>query len=262
MAVQNPIGQERVVKNIGGASIDGAPIAYIVVLAAVVTALAFIPFSIVLATGGSFPMNQGIFGLIGWILGPVAGVVTSGIGALIGVFVAPHTAGVWFVTVIGAIVATFAAGCMSAQNEKRKAWWVGVAVFTTLCLAIYLGRAIFINGVQLQWVIFAGFVNWSSLLLFILPTRTLVVKWVGSKNIFLLTLGIALGTWISFGIAHTVQNAVSYTMFNWPQEVWVMLSSVIPIEFLSRCAIGAVIGTGVIVGLRAIGLVKPSEGVY
>ena len=75
MAVQNPIGQERVVKNIGGASIDGAPIAYIVVLAAVVTALAFIPFSIVLATGGSFPMNQGIFGLIGWILGPVAGVV-------------------------------------------------------------------------------------------------------------------------------------------------------------------------------------------
>ena len=41
-----------------------------------------------------------------------------------------------------------------------------------------------------------------------------------------------------------------------------MLSSVIPVEFLGRVAIGAVIGTGVIAGLRAIGLVKPTEGVY
>ena len=85
---EKPLGQEREVKNVGGASIDGAPIAYIVVLAAVVTALAFIPFSVVMATGGSFPMNQGIFGLIGWVLGPIAGAISSGIGALIGVFVA------------------------------------------------------------------------------------------------------------------------------------------------------------------------------
>ena len=257
-----PRGQEREVKNIGGASIDGAPIAYIVVLAAVVTALAFIPFSVVMASGGSFPMNQGIFGLIGWVLGPIAGAVSSGIGALIGVFVAPHTAGVWFVTVIGAIVTSFAAGVMGTQNRKRKAWWIGVVVVTLIAFGIYVGRAILVNGIRLQWAVLATFVNWSSLLLFILPTRNLVVKWIGSKNLVFVAIGLALGTWISFGIAHTVQNAFTYTMFNWPEEVWVMLSSIIPIEFLSRCAIGAVIGTGVIAGLRAIGLVKPSEGVY
>lgn len=262
MEENKPKGQEREVKNIGGASIDGAPIAYIVVLAAVVTALAFIPFSVVMASGGSFPMNQGIFGLIGWVLGPIAGAVSSGIGALIGVFVAPHTAGVWFVTVIGAIVTSFAAGCMGKQNSKRKAWWIGVVVVTVIAFAIYVGRALFVNGIRLQWAVLATFVNWSSLLLFILPTRTLVVKWVGSKNLGLVALGLALGTWICFGIAHTVQNAFTYTMFNWPEEIWVMLSSVIPIEFLSRAAIGAVIGTGVIAGLRAIGLVKPTEGVY
>jgi hypothetical protein len=78
MAVKIPSGQEREVKNIGGAAIDGTPIAYIVVLAAVVTALAFIPFSVVMASGGSFPMNQGIFGLIGWIMGPIAGAITAG----------------------------------------------------------------------------------------------------------------------------------------------------------------------------------------
>lgn len=257
-----PVGKEREVKNIGGAAIDGAPIAYIVVLAAVVTALAFIPFSVVLALGGSFSMNQGIFGLIGWILGPVAGSVASGIGSLIGVFVAPQTAGVWFVTVIGSIVNAFAAGTMATQNEKRKLWWVGVAAFTILALVVFLGRALFVNGIHLQWVVLGSFLNWSSLLLFILPTRTLVVRWIGSKNMAKVALGLALGTWISFGIRHTVGGAITYTMFNWTEEVWVALSSITPVETLFRCAIAAVIGTGVIAGLRAIGLVKPKESVY
>ena len=53
-----PAGEEREVKFLGGAALDGAPIAYIVVLAAVVLALSFIPFSVVLATGGSFPLSQ------------------------------------------------------------------------------------------------------------------------------------------------------------------------------------------------------------
>lgn len=259
---EKPRGEEREVKNIGGASIDGAPIAYIVVLAAVVTALAFIPFSVVMASGGSFPMNQGILGLLGWILGPIAGAISSGIGALIGVFVAPHTAGVWFVTVIGSVVASFAAGCMGTKNEKRKAWWLWVTIVALISYAIYAGRAIFVNGIGFKWAVLATFVNWSAILLYILPTRNLVAKWIGNKNLVMVAVGLALGTWITFGIAHTVQNAFTYTMFNWPEEVWVMLSSIIPIEFLSRCAIGAVIGTGVIAGLRAIGLVKPTEATY
>jgi len=46
---QKPAGEEREVRFLGGAAIDGAPVAYIIVLAAVVTALAFIPFSVILA---------------------------------------------------------------------------------------------------------------------------------------------------------------------------------------------------------------------
>ncbi len=262
MAVEQPRGKERKVVNIGGAAIDGAPIAYIVVLAAVVTALAFIPFSIQLGLGGSFPMYQGILGLMGWILGPIAGGITSGVGALIGAFIAPHTSIVWFVSVIGAIVASFAAGTMKTDNEKRKHWWIGVTGIVVIGMVIYLGRAIFVNGIALQWAVLASFVNWSSLLLFILPTRALAAKWIGSKKVSRIATGLALGTWICYGLAHTVQNAITYTMFNWPEEIWVGLSSIIPIEFIARAGIAAVIGTGVIVGLRAIGLVKPTEAIY
>lgn len=74
---------------VSSAAIDGAPIAYIVVLAAIVTTLSFIPFSIVLASGGSMPLSQAVFPLLGWLLGPIAGAIASGIGSLIGAFLAP-----------------------------------------------------------------------------------------------------------------------------------------------------------------------------
>jgi hypothetical protein len=256
-----PVGQEREVKFLGGASIDGAPVAYIVVLAAVVTALAFIPFSVVLASGGSFPMSQGIFGLLGWILGPIAGAVASGIGTLIGVFVAPHTAGVWPVSLYGAVITSFAAGIM-VLGGKRKSWWIGIAVLSILSFLFFVGRAIFLNAVSVQSAILGSFVDWSAIILFVLPTRTLFAKWIGSKKIGYVAAGLFLGTWMTFGLAHVCQSAVTYFMFNWPEEVWIMLIPLIPFEFISRCAIGAVIGTGVIAGLRAIGLVKPTEAIY
>src|SRR4051794_6969248 len=102
-----PTGAEREVKFLGSAAIDGAPVAYVVVLAAVVTTLAFVPLSVTLASGGSFPMSQGVYALVGWVLGPIAGAVAAGIGTLVGVVFAPHTAGIWPLTVFGAVSASF-----------------------------------------------------------------------------------------------------------------------------------------------------------
>ncbi len=256
-----PSGEERQVEFLGGASIDGAPVAYIVVLAAVLTALSFIPFSVVLASGGSFPMSQGVFSLVGWILGPIAGAVASGIGALIGVFVAPHTAGVPVVTVIGAISASFIAGTMG-DNEERKNWWIPITVLGVICMLLFAGRAVVQNGVGL-WPAFAGsFLDWSALLLYALPTRKLAAKWIGSENIGLVVAGIFLGTWFTFGMSHLIQTTITYFMFNWPEDVWIMLIPIIPMENLFRCLIGTVIGAGVIAGLRAIGIVKPKEAIY
>ncbi len=56
--------------------------------------------------------------------------------------------------------------------------------------------------------------------------------------------------------------AITYTLFNWPEEVWLALIPIIPVENLVRAIVGIVIGVGVISGLRAIGLVKPTEALY
>lgn len=261
MSMPEISGKERQVKLLGGANIDGTPIAYIVVLAAVVTALAFVPFSVVLGLGGSFPMSQAVYGLLGWVLGPIAGAVASGIGTIIGVVVAPHTAGVWPVRLLGALVATFAAGLMVNQGS-RKHWWIVVEVLAITSFLYFIGRAIILNGIAVHTVLLVSFVDWSAILLFALPTRGMIGKLVGSKNIGLVAAGLALGTWISYGLAHVCQTAILYHMYNWTEEVWVTLIPIIPIETILRAAVGTVIGTGVIAGLRAIGLVKPPQALY
>ncbi len=44
--VKEPLGEEREIRASDSVAIDGAPMAYVIVLAAVVTGLAFGPFSI------------------------------------------------------------------------------------------------------------------------------------------------------------------------------------------------------------------------
>ena len=259
---QKPAGEEREVRLLSGAAIDGAPVAYIIVLAAVVTALAFIPFSVILAAGGSFPMSQGIYPLVGWILGPIAGAIASGVGRLIGIFLAPHTAGpVPAASVWGAAIASFAAGSM-VLGEKRKRWWIPLSALFIVEFLLFTGRAIFLNGVGIGVALLNSFVDWSSILLYVLPTRTLFARWINSENVGLGAAGLFLGTWMIAGLSHLSVTVIMYFMFNWPEEVWVTLIPVIPMEHLFRCLIGAVIGTGVIAGLRAIGVVKPAGAIY
>ena len=258
---ERPAGEERQVQFLGGAAIDGAPVAYIVVLAAVVTALAFIPFSVILASGSAFPMSQGIYPLVGWLLGPIAGAIASGIGALVGIFLAPHTAGVPVVSVLGGIIASFAAGVMVIRDERR-GWWIPLAVIFIIAWLLFAGRAVVQNGVSLYAAIAGSFLDWSAILLFILPTRTIFARWINDKRLVRTALGLFLGTWMIAGVMHVVQSCITYFMFNWPEEVWVTLIPIIPFENLMRCLIGTVIGTGVIAGLRAIGLVKPTWAIY
>ena len=255
-----PAGEEREVRLVGGATIDGAPIAFIVVLAAVVTGLAFIPLSVVIGSGTSFPMSQGIYPLVGWILGPIAGATASGVGSLIGVLLAPHTTTVPVATVLGALLGSFAAGSMVLTGRRR--WWLPLSALFLVAYLLYAGRAILLNGVRVGPVLLGSFINWSGLLLYILPTRRLAADWIGNQDLRKVAGGLFLGTWMIAGLTHLAAAVVVYFQFNWPEAVWLAFAPLAPLEHLVRCAVGTVIGTGVIAGLRAIGLIKPREAIY
>lgn len=255
-----PQGEAREIKTLGSASLDGTPLDYIVVMAAVVTVLAFIPFSITIGSGGVFPLSQGIFPLLGWLLGPIGGAAASGIGTLIGIFLAPHTAGIPPISILGAVIGSFAAGSMTF-NKRRKYWWFGLTIIFVIAFCFYIRRAMN-NGVSLEIIAIGSFVDWSGLLLFILPTRTLFARWINRQNLRFVTLGLFLGGWMITGVSHLTQIAITYYMFNWPEETWLFLIPIMPLENLVRSLVGAFIGVRVISGLRAIGLMKPTEAIY
>ena len=258
---EKPLGEEREVKLLGGAAVDGAPVAYIVVLAAVVTGLAFVPLSVVIGSGKSFPMSQAIYPLIGWILGPIAGAVANGVGALIGVLLAPHTTTVPAATVLGALAGGFAAGSMAIRGPRQR-WWLPLSVLFLLVYGLYAGRAVFQNGVGIGAVLLGSFIDWSAVLLFVLPTRRLASAWLGNQDLRWVAAGLFLGTWMVAGLSHMTAATVVYFVLNWPEAVWQAMAPVAPLEHLVRCVAGTVIGSGVIAGLRAIGLVKPREAIY
>lgn len=259
----SPSGSERKVQFLGGAAIDGAPVAYVVVFAAVITALSFIPFSVTLGGGGgAFPVSQAVIPLAGVILGPIAGAVATGIGTTIGVFVAPHTAGaVPIVTVLGSMTISFTAGLFRA-GEKRSKWWLSLFIVFVVGFVLTSFLAIFRNGVDVGVFLGANAINILAVVLYALPTRKMFARWIASSNIGLVAAGIFLITYVAQLVGNNWVGALTYTMFAWPNEVWSMLIVFMPLETVMRCIVATVIGTGVIAGLRAIGVTKAEWALY
>lgn len=257
-----PSGKERTVTFHSAAAIDGAPVAYVIVLSSVVTAFSFIPFSVVMAGGSGFPMAQGIYSLMGCLLGPWAGAAAGGIGATVGVFLAPHTAGgMPWLNISSAIIAAL---CGGAIAPGRRQWKLGIAL-SLLALAqpfIFFGYAMEQNEVPLIILIYAYLTHLAAAVLFILPTRRLLGALIASADLVKVAIGLFLGTWTAAGIMMLGSSMISYYFMNWPDELFILFGTLVPIEHTIRSAIGAVVGTGVIAGLRAMALVKPPEAVY
>jgi hypothetical protein len=258
-----PLGEERIVKQKSGAEIDGSPITYIVVLAAVIMVLALvpIPISIVIGSGKNFPISQGIYPLMGWLLGPIAGAITNAVGALGGVIIAPHTTTSRLGTIIGAALGGFAAGVMG-KKEQREWWWIPVSALNIIFLILYAGRAIFVNHANWLHVVLGTFIDWSALLLFLLPSRSYFARCLQDEKMTSVSIGLFGGTWIISGLTHLCTGMFVYSIINWPSESWLLFAPLAPLEHAIRCLVGMVIGTGVIAGLRAIGLSKPTQGLY
>ena len=253
--------KEREIGRIATVSIDGSPVSYVVALAAVVAVLAFIPMSVIVSIGGSFPLSQGVLPLVGFVLGPFAGAAANVIGVVVGIFIAPHTSGVPFVSVISAALVAFFAGTM-VLGGKRKFWYLINSAFVLIGMIVIGARAVFINGVR-PWVMPAFFAQHIvCLILYTLPTRKLLSKWISSGNAAKLAASLFIATWINSAMINVIGTVFTYYMYNWPEEVFVVLIPVIPVEMIFRSVTGAVIGAGVITGLRGIGLVKPKNALY
>jgi hypothetical protein len=257
--VRVPSGPERRVVFLGSAAIGGAPVAYVIVLASVVAVLSFVPFSIALSAGSSFPVAQGVYPLMGWVLGPEAGAVASGAGALLGVVLAPHTAGIPWLTVGGAALAAVVAGALAPPRRRLAG---GLVLGAAAVGALFYRHAVAANGVRPAAFGLAYLTHGIALALLALPTRSWIGRAIASPDLKRVALGLFLGTWCADGLMMLAESAAAYAILNWPEPLFRLFAVVIPLEHCARCALGAAIGTGVIAGLRAMGVVKPAGAAW
>ena len=253
-------GPEREIKFHDSATIGGAPIAFVIVLATVIAVLSCIPFSIVLSGGSSFPMAQGVYSFNGWVLGPWAGFVASAIGALVGVFLAPHTAGIPWLAVSGAGLAALYAAALKPSG--RHGLWLALSLFTVGGWLSFYHVAVNLNGVDSSVFLLSYLTHITSTVLFIAPTRIWIGCLIASPDLKRVSVGLFFGTWIAASLMMFYMSWLSYLVISWPEEVFYIFFVMVPLENLARSLIGAVIGTGVIAGLRSMALIKPPEAMF
>lgn len=254
-------GRYRFIEPCETSAIDGAPITYVIAFAAVTAVFSFIPISVQMGTGGAFPMSQGINPIVGVILGPIAGAIATLIGTSVGVILAPHTAGIPFLTVMGCVVASFAAGCFG-RIGPRWWWFIPVAAYSVVNYALYAGRAVVVNGVPPEFALFGAAITWVSIFLFVSPWRKRFIAMVQGDDLRAVAVGFFWITLIASSLGMISISVISYWMFNWPTEIWIMFIGVLPMEGVMRGLVGAVIGTGIVAGMRATSMTKPRKSLY
>jgi len=252
----------REIRGGGGVTIGGAPVSYVAILAAIVAALAFVPASVVIGgTGAGWPLHDAIHPLIGLLLGPIAGPIASGVGILVGMVIAPYTSLGPFGFLIG-VGSAFAVGMVTRYGKWQ---WAAPVAITAALLVVYFFQAINTGispGVWLAntWTVIVG-----ALLVSIPPVRLWFIRTIRDENAGWLPLIVALYIPFFMGsVTGIMFNWVpAYAVNPWPPEVWqTVLPPVIALERTVFPLIGALVGTGVLAGLRRTSFVKPRMGTY
>jgi hypothetical protein len=258
--VDAPKGERREVKGLGGVAIGGAPVAYVAIMAAIVTVFAFIPASVVVgAGGGGWPLHDAIHPLVGLILGPIAGPIAAVIGIILGSALAPYTSLGPYAFTMG-LVSSLAAAMVMSRN--RNAWIVPWVLILILHVTYYFLAAA--RGVEfLVWWPKTFTITLSLLLIATPPVRHWVVNTIRAGG---LNWKIFVAMYVLFLFASTGGMQAlwvpSYAINPWPNTAWALNVPLILAERVLFPLVGTFIAVGVLAGLRKSSFVKPSMAGY
>lgn len=251
-----PKGADRQVSTSTRVTIGGAPISYVALFAAALGITALIPFSI-MTTGKAFPVSELLIALTGIVLGPVGGFVAGLVGGAIGLAIAPYTAPNGILAPLTPALGAMAAGYF-VQRGSRK-WW-GVAILV-VALVVFHFKGIVINGVDpAYWLFLAVIVAWVTLLIAVTPLQTMAANWMRNANLGKVTAALAILTFMGTSTAMIVNNGLGIWLHEVPNDIWPIFPPIVTGERLIITVAGTILGVAIIVGLRRLKMVKPTEG--
>ncbi len=216
--------------------------AVIAVWAALLAMATLVPAFPIVGTGATFSVSAALVPLAGIFFGPAAGALCVAIGAFIGQLIAPHTAMFGPFTFV---IPTVGAMCAGFAMQKR--WYVPIIVTLLVSAAWYvfpLGRAAWFQPLIWLLGIAASLIGWF-----------VAAGWLGAEHRAKIFVGVFLAALAGTIVDHGIGCLWAMLMFQLPQEVWLTVLPLAPLERVMFSLGAAIIGTPLLIGLPQIGVI-------
>lgn len=212
------------------------------IFAALYVALGYIPLFYIFGSYGQYMTAALIFAPItGIVLGPVGGGLATAIGGIIGMMLTGNMP----MGIFSFLPGTFGALCVGLTYRGR--WYASAVIFAFFIVAFAALPSI---GAAKYYVWLHAF----ALLLLVSPASTLAVEYTKSLDPQKLVFGVSILAFIGVLVDHIVGSFLYQLLYPLPESVWATFAFVYPLERLLVTIVAAIIGVGIIKGVKASGL--------
>lgn len=216
-------------------------VTFVAIFAGLYAVLGYIPLFYILGTYGQYmSANLIIVPIIGIVLGPVGGTLAAAIGGVIGMIVTGNMP----LSVFSFLPGTFHALCIGLTFRGKR--YASATIFAVFILAFTLLPSI---GAVKYFVWLHVF----ALLLLLSAAPTLAVKYVKGTSYQKLLVGVGILAFIGVLIQHIVGSFIFQLLTVSDEHLWATLAFFYPIERLLATIVVAIIGAGVVRGVKASG---------
>jgi len=237
-------------------------VALIAVWAAVTAAAQMIPTIPMLGTGRAFSFAAALAPLAGIFFGPIYGALCAAAGGFAGSLLAPHTAwmGPW--TFIVGTVTAFTSGCIAWGGwPPAKISGRGNFVVNGGIIVYLLGTALWFSHETGRSLARFPLVFYGAGLLALLAGSMFVGRVLAGANRAFKFPALMLCAFGGMAGGASIGNFFGLALFDFPREMWVVLTFMAPAERLAFSLATAVVGLPLLESLPKIGIfVGPQEG--
>lgn len=240
----------------GPGAINGIPVAYLAIWAAIYAVAAVLP-AIPLIGGGTFGAQEFILVVAGMIFGPVGGLAAGVIGGLIASLIAPATAYFGLGTFVSPAIGALAAGLLM----KNTLW--SRALVLLIFAVMFVAWPLFPLTSAIGSYVYAHWALWPLDLTAVvgIVVSPWAVKWIKTYELKRVTAGVAIIGWTAYMVNHlAISLGYSFLYPEGPQQ-WVFswTSGAVPIQRISLTIGATIVGTALIIGLHRAGIRFPAE---
>jgi hypothetical protein len=236
---------------LGPGAINGVPVAYLAIWAAIYAVAAILP-AIPLIGGGTFGAQEFILVIAGIIFGPIAGLVAAIVGGIIASLIAPATAYFGLGTFISPAIGALSAGLLMKNRVWSRAIVLALLIVMLVAWPLFPATSAIGSYVYRHWALFP--MDLTAIVgVAVSPWAVRQIKTFDPKRVW---MGVAIIGWTAYMVNHVaISLGYSFLYPEGPQQ-WVFswTSGAVPLQRIALTVVATIVGTALVVGLHRAGI--------